>query len=364
VKGVEASVVHYGDISTTFLENLRRADDAGHGLTYVSAVAIEEKSVWDYNQGNPSGDPATLGQQAPPSTPLVAIYPTEGTVVNDQPYAILDAPWISPVQRAVAEDVLAYVQLPEQQARFQAAGFRDYTGTPGDQITQANGLLPDQPAQVLASPSPAALDALQRSWEEVRKRARVLLVIDVSGSMNQPVGSQGATKLELAKQAALSALHEFAPDDDVGVWAFSSDMPPGDDPWTEVSPISPLGPKLHDLQQAVGDLRSGGGTALYRTVDDAAARMTATFDPTRINGIVVLTDGQNDYQDYSSVDPLLHDLSHQPADRSVRVFCIAYGVDADVDVLRQISDASLGATYEASDPSTIDQVFAAVISNF
>jgi Ca-activated chloride channel family protein len=103
---------------------------------------------------------------------------------------------------------------------------------------------------------------------------------------------------------------------------------------------------------------------LYRTVDDAAARMTATFDPTRINGIVVLTDGQNDYQDYSSVDPLLHDLSLQPADRSVRVVCIAYGEDADVDVLRQISDASLGATYEASDPSTIDQVFAAVISNF
>ena len=50
-------------------EDLRRADDAGHGLTYVSAVAIEEKSVWDYNQGNPSGDIDTLGQLPPPSTP-------------------------------------------------------------------------------------------------------------------------------------------------------------------------------------------------------------------------------------------------------------------------------------------------------
>src|SRR5438093_2021252 len=39
VRGVESSVVHYGDISITFLENLRRADDAGEGLRYVSAVA-------------------------------------------------------------------------------------------------------------------------------------------------------------------------------------------------------------------------------------------------------------------------------------------------------------------------------------
>ena len=48
----------------------------------------------------------------------------------------------------------------------------------------------------------------------------------------------------------------------------------------------------------------------------------------------------------------------------MRVFCIAYGDDADMAALQQISDASLGATYDASDPATIDEVFAAVISNF
>ena len=45
------------------------------GEQYVSAILLEEKSVWDYNQGNPSGDPATLGEEAPPKTPLVAFYP-------------------------------------------------------------------------------------------------------------------------------------------------------------------------------------------------------------------------------------------------------------------------------------------------
>ena len=70
VQGVESAVVHYGDISTTFLENLQqgRRGGARHRRT-SSAIAIEEKSVWDYNQGNPSGDVATLGDQAPPVDP-------------------------------------------------------------------------------------------------------------------------------------------------------------------------------------------------------------------------------------------------------------------------------------------------------
>ena len=146
VQGVESAVVHYGDISTTFLENLRRADEAGHGLTYVSAIAIEEKSVWDYNQGNPSGDIASLGDQAPPSIPLAAVYPVEGTLVNDHPYAILDAPWVSPLRRAIAEDFLRFVLTPEQQERFQAAGFRDHAGRPGDAIDPEQRPAP-QPAR-------------------------------------------------------------------------------------------------------------------------------------------------------------------------------------------------------------------------
>jgi Ca-activated chloride channel family protein len=46
------------------------------------------------------------------------------------------------------------------------------------------------------------------------------------------------------------------------------------------------------------------------------------------------------------------------------VFCIGYGDDADMGMLERISNASLAAAYDASDPATIDEVFAAVISNF
>ena len=52
---IESSVVHYGDTTLTFLNNLYRADRRGTGLTYVSAVAVEEKSVSTSTRGTPTG---------------------------------------------------------------------------------------------------------------------------------------------------------------------------------------------------------------------------------------------------------------------------------------------------------------------
>ena len=75
---MESAVVHYGDTTLTFLNNLYRADQRGNSFGYASAVAVEEKSVIDYNRGNPDGilDPGE--KPASPRVPLVAIYPKEG----------------------------------------------------------------------------------------------------------------------------------------------------------------------------------------------------------------------------------------------------------------------------------------------
>ncbi len=124
VAGVEKSVAHYGDTALTFLANLQRADDAGAALVYVSAVAVEEKSVVDYNSGNPTGELATVGQHAKPRVPLVAIYPKEGTLNSDNPFAVLQAGWSDPDKQAGAGDFLAFLREPSQQEMFTDAGFR------------------------------------------------------------------------------------------------------------------------------------------------------------------------------------------------------------------------------------------------
>ena len=43
---------------------------------------------------------------------------------------------------------------------------------------------------------------------------------------------------------------------------------------------------------------------------------------------------------------------------------IAYGTGADFAVLQAIAEASSSAVYDASDPRSINKVFAQVISNF
>lgn len=364
VQGVESSVVHYGDTTLTFLSNLQRADDAGRGLSYVSAVAVEEKSVWDYDQGNPTGDPTTLGQHAPPKTPLVAIYPKEGTLISDSPYAVLNASWVDASKRDVAASFLAFLQSPAQQQRFQSFAFRDYQGHPGSLITEANGMLPSEPKATLSPPSPQVMAAIKGSWAELRKRARVILVIDVSGSMGEAVGDAGTNKIELAKSAAIKALDEFSPDDDVGLWVFSTDMDGAHHPYLELFPVAPLGPNLSAMKERIQGLEPLNGTALYASTRAAVAEMRGSFDPDRINAVVLLTDGKNEYPQDTDRDGLVRSLEAESPETAVRVFPIAYGGDADKDTLRMIAEGSQAALYDASDPGSIEKVFLAVVSNF
>ncbi|MGZ8629625.1 MAG: substrate-binding and vWA domain-containing protein [Actinomycetota bacterium] len=362
VRGVESSVVHYGDISLTFLANLQRADDRGEGLTYISAVTVEEKSVWDYNQGNPEGDPETLGDHPPPSVPLVAIYPEEGTLVSDHPFVPLAAPWVDDAKREGAQGFLEFLQADEQQERFTEYAFRRYDATPGPLITPANGLLPQQPKLTLDPPAPDVLDRIQRSWEDVRKRARVLILIDVSGSMGESVAEAGASKLELAKEAAIASLDLFAPDDDVGLWVFTTDIDrPGGSDVAELIEVGPLGPNVDRFRREIRGLTPLNGTPLYTAIEDAVTSMRAGLDADRINGVVVLSDGRNEDPRNNDLEGLLRELD---SELNVRVFPIAYGADADLRTLTDIAEASRAAVYDASDPSTIDKVFVSVISNF
>jgi Ca-activated chloride channel family protein len=363
VKGVESSVVHYGDTTLTFLSNLQKADDRGQGLSYVSAVAVEEKSVWDYNQGNPTGDPKTLGKHHKPRTPLVAIYPKEGTLFSDNPFVTLNADWVTDAKRAVAADFLAYVQSERGQQRFTAAGFRDYTGKAGSLINPAEGLLPGQPTAVISPPSPAVLAAVRDSWERLRKRAKVLLVLDVSGSMGDSVGSEGATKLDLAKKAAASAVAQLAPDDLLSLWIFSTQQD-HEKPYRELVPFGTAKDNIAAVRAKIADLQPDGGTGLYATVRAASAALASSYDPQRINAIVVLTDGRNEFPSDNNINSLVQALDPEDADRAVRVFPIAYGEDADLGELTKIADASRAAAYDASDPASIDKVLTAVLSNF
>ena len=238
ILGLERAPGQDADTPATFLANLQQADQAGQTLDFVSAVPLDEKSVWDYNRGN-AGGLEDGAERAKPDVPLVAVYPKEGTLEADHPWVVLRAPWVDDAKRSAAAGFLDYLRSEPIQARFQEAGFRTSEGRPGPQLSEANGLIPDQPKRVLAPPAPKVVAAALESWNAARKRSNVLAVYDVSGSMKEEVpGTGGKTKMDIVKAAAGAALGLFAPETNLGTWVFSSDLGGGRD-WAESVPIGP-----------------------------------------------------------------------------------------------------------------------------
>lgn len=373
---IESSVVHYGDITMTFLNNWFRADRRGTALNYASAVAVEEKSVIDYNRGDPDGVLEQGEQLRPPRIPLVAIYPTEGTIYSDNPLYILDADWVTPQQRAGAEQFEEFVLRPENQQRVLAAGFRP--GNPdvalGDPISAANGVDPDQPQTLLETPSGQVMNQLLANWAQQRKGARVLLVLDVSGSMGDPADPEdpfGPTKLDLAKQAVVDGLDQFKDDDLVGLRVFTTGSGDGTATFKDLSPIEPVGPNRERLRRQVDGLTPLNGTPLYDVTQRSYDELVTAFDPERINAVVLLTDGVNDDGDTSDdtrqLEALLASVSNANDGENttpVRIFTVAYGSGANPAELKRIAEASNATAYQATDATTIDDVFTSVISNF
>jgi Ca-activated chloride channel family protein len=125
VRGIERPIVHYGD-TTLFIADQMRANGPG----YASAVAMEEVTLLDFNKRRGS------------QPKLVALYPPEGTFYSDNPFIVLNAPWVSSAQRGGARrfgEFLAREISPEVAAR---SGFRpaDLDQQPVAPITKENGV--------------------------------------------------------------------------------------------------------------------------------------------------------------------------------------------------------------------------------
>jgi len=366
VRDIEHSVIHYGDNELVFLAEMQKADDrsADDALHYASAVVVEEKAVWDYNEGNPSGDPATLGKHAKPHVPLVPIYPREGTLESDEPYCILPATSRDAGRRQVAQSFLDYLRAPAQQGSFQSHGFRSFNGKAGGTITRQNGFQPSQPATIINPPAGSVLATLQKNWDALRKPARVLLVLDVSGSMSFPVTTPtGAvtTKLALMEQGADLFIDQFRLDDQLGLWIFSEDLGQGRK-YIELSPIAPAGPQMQRMHGQIDSLQTANGTALYYAASAAEQRMLLPDAADYINAIVLLTDGKNEETSTSTTEKdLISELQQQTnSQKGVRIFTIGYGADADTRVLNAISAATNGLYVSSTDPNAISSVFAQI----
>ena len=368
LRTLERSTDRYGDTTLTFLDALRQQEDSGESTAAtVSALAVEEQSVWAYNLG----EPMTVGdnQQPPPKEKLVAMHPSDGTLVSDHPYVdvdtVIDAPWVTPAKRTAAHKFLTFLLADEQQAVFRKHGFRGADDELDPSVVKSSGgLLTAAPAKTFPAPQPASVVTLLDAWKNLNRPANVLIVLDTSGSMDKVVPGVGKTRLQLATEGAQASLSYFGTNDRVGLWEFSTHLS-GSSDHRQIVPIS--GKNESGLTNGLKNLKAHGGTGLYDTCRDAVAAVRAQADPEGINAVVLLTDGDNADSGSISAATLLAGLTNKTGQPAVRVYPVAFGGDLTPtgrSVLAQIAKTSGGEFYDSADPRQIDSVLGDVMSNF
>jgi Ca-activated chloride channel family protein len=360
VHAAELSVTHYMATPEHFLWHVRQAEDSGAAAEFLSAVIVDEKSVWDYNRGLSSRDGITEELLEPPAQPLLPIYPSDGTFIADSPAAVLSAPWSSAAQRAASADFIAYTTTKQGQAVVRANGYHDVRGQADTAVTLTGRYT--GPVAGLHLPSAGVLSGIVHEFPAVRKRARVLFLLDVSGSMADQI-APGLTKLTAAKQAMVAALAHFTADDQVGLAAFSNQtggpIVPG-----VVAPVAPLRTARPGLLKAVASLQPIAQTPLFAAVQQNTLAMAQHWQPDVINAVVLLSDGHNDTDIAGSLPSLTAGIEHLHHQTPVLVFTLAYGKDADVPTLQAIARMTGAHFYDATDPATIERVLGDLVTSF
>ncbi len=289
--------------------------------------------------------------------PMVTVTPDEGLVSPQTTHAI-----------AVLREALLD---PASQGLLPKAGLRDAFGnldvTYGDQqgVTHEHWVDPPRTA-------PVDVSAVFDGWASSGRRFNVLVVVDRSGSMSEPLPGGNATKAELAQASLRSVVHGMAPDSDMGLWSFTTGLPRGDtDKLVPIGPInqpvsgSPLPTRRKTLLTAIGGLDPvvNGGTPLYNTVAAAYNSALANYTYGRLNAVIVVTDGRNQSPGSISLSSLIKTLRlGYDGVRPVRILTIAYGADADTSTLRRIAAVTGGRSYVALSADEVGSLFTSALA--
>jgi Ca-activated chloride channel homolog len=332
------------------------------GLKYVSAFPALEQDVLNHNLRYPEA-------------PLVALYPAASAIEADHPYLVLrDPPWARPDSARAASAFMNFVRGPSGEQQLLDAGFRDPNRVPGRDLTVQNGVAKEITVLPRAVLLPESVGRTINTWTELTRSANILLVLDVSGSMNDPVPGSGGTRMDLAKKAAKQAVQLFRDDARVGLWVFSSELNGNRDHRTVVpldvlsNPAENGETRRDQMLRSIDQIQAAGWTGLYDTVAAAQRTVRDNYQKDAVNLVVVMTDGKNEDESGGLSLAQLRQRIGQisaDADRRVPIATVGFGAGADYGTLRQISQLAGGLAFESREEFDIDRVLVdAIFSDY
>jgi hypothetical protein len=317
-------------------------------------LLTSEQSVWKYNQGHPA-DPA------------VAVYPTEGTMIMEYPFAFTTRDGNKLQAANVLEQAFS---SDDAKDAVQALGFRTPDGQAGKQLGPDSGLSPRRPRS-LPAPSSADIQTALSAWTKLTLGTRMLTLIDISGSMGEKVPGSNVTREQAILQVAQGGLSLYPDDTEVGQWVFSTNLA-GKQDWRETVPIGPLGERIGSFTRRKQILASNarirpkpnGDTGLNDSVLAAYKRMQSTYVPDKYNFVIVFTDGKNDDPGGGISDKALFNTLRKlyNPDKPVQVIMIGFGGGVDRAAMDRIATATNGVSFVASRPQDVAKFFLEAIA--
>ena len=166
----------------------------------------------------------------------------------------------------------------------------------------------------------------------------LVLVLDKSGSMAE--NSWGLTRLQLAREAACSALEVLNQRDYAGVIAF-------DDTGKWVVPVSPV-TDVSAMQDMIRTIRLGGGTAFYSPLVMAYEALKEV--KTQYKHVIFLTDGE-------AGDTGYEDVVREMAENGITVTTVAVGDGADYAGMKKLAELGNGRMYYAGPFDSLPKIF-------
>jgi Ca-activated chloride channel family protein len=325
---IERTVRHYGEGEWPTAQRV-----VSEGRDYLDAfVSQEQLVIWANQQG----------------ADLVAIYPVEGSLWEDHPLVLIERPDLTGTQRQVFARLISHLRSAESQQTVLAAGYRPADpsiplDTANSPLTAAYGVDSTQPQTALQIPGGSVVQVVRDVWWYTKRHTNVILVVDTSGSME-------GDKIRNVKEALQAFVEQIKGDEEaVGLVEFYSFV-------DVLVPLDRLVVNRDNLSQAIDGLVADGDTALLDAVFEAYSALQELGDAERINAIVVMTDGRENYSNISLHSLAGHMRTGNQTGVPIIVFAIAYGKDADYDTLRVLTEASGGQVYEGS-LETIRQLY-------
>jgi len=225
----------------------------------------------------------------------------------------------------------------------------------GPKLTRETGTDPDaNPGNVppFALPNPDLSKAIIDQFLNTKRKATVVLALDVSGSM-------GGERIASATTASAEFIRRLNRDDRLGVLVFSSQV-------HGLGPVAAVAEVGEARAEQVSGLYAGGGTAMNDAICaasrilDEERQKDAQAGEKRLYGIVLLSDGADSSSATSTQKMMATCLRTEGAGAEAgevpRIFVIAYGEDADNAVLKDLARATGGAVLSA-DPQSLQSTY-------